>query len=54
MTEENRSKSFWTTLEIALTWQQTGMTDTVRVSANGKNISGSNPTGVKVTGNKRP
>lgn len=38
--------------EMTLTWQQTGMTDTVKMSPDGRSIAGSNYTGVKVSGKK--
>ena len=39
--------------EITLTWQQTNMTDTVKISKDGRSLSGSNYTGITVSGTKR-
>jgi hypothetical protein len=39
--------------EMTLTWQQTGMTDTVKISKDGKQIEGTNYTGIRVTGTKK-
>lgn len=38
--------------EMTLTWQQSGMTDTVKISHDGRSISGSNYTGIRVSGSK--
>lgn len=38
--------------ELTMTWQQTGMTDTLKISSDGRSISGTNYTGVRVTGTK--
>ncbi len=39
--------------EMTLTWQQTGMTDTVKISRDGRKIDGTNYTGIRVTGTKQ-
>lgn len=39
--------------EMTLTWEQTRMTDTVKISPNGRNIDGTNYTGIRVTGTKQ-